>query len=228
MWALYRLNASTVDSRYVVAFRRGGGEFVRQQSRIWNTKPANIVTFKNTYSLREPKWVCCRPPPPRGAPSRRSQGAKAGTGSGRAGGPPGQDKARGVPMPSFPTEPRRRRMAGKAERSRTGARRLYGRRIALRDGQGASDDYPLPRAGNPSEPSQCPDASQGWKRGQGQLAGAHRPLSVRPGWILASLSTLPEGQGRAIAEQGCGIAGRPVDFLRQFSPSILRSSFFCP
>jgi hypothetical protein len=27
-------------------------------------------------------------------------------------------------------------MAGKAERSSTGARRLYGRRVALRDGQG--------------------------------------------------------------------------------------------
>ena len=37
---------------------------------------------------------------------------------------------------------------------------------------------------------------------QGWLAGAHRPLSARPGCILASLPTVPAGEGKAIGEQG--------------------------
>lgn len=61
---------------------------------------------------------------------------------------------------------------------------------------------------------------------QGWLAGAHRPLSARLGWILASLPTLPEGQGRAFGQHGRGIAGQPVHFLRRFSPSLFSFYFF--
>jgi hypothetical protein len=49
------------------------------------------------------------------------------------------------------------------------------------------------------------------------LAGAHRLISVRPGWILASLSTLPEGQGRVIAEQGVGLLANLSIFYADFS-----------
>ena len=39
---------------------------------------------------------------------------------------------------------------------------------------------------------------------------------MRPGWTLVSLSTLPEGEERAIAEQGRGIAFLLAHFLRRF------------
>jgi hypothetical protein len=42
----------------------------------------------------------------------------------------------------------------------------------------------------------------------------------RDGLPLGDVSILPEGEGRAIAEQGRGIAGQPVLFLRRLFPSI--------
>ena len=72
-----------------------------------------------------------------------------------------------------------------------------------------------PPFGQPSRRSQGP--THGRYRGDGLQAPTGRSLRVRAGFLLPLPRNLPRGQGRAIGEQGRGIACRLVHLRAGFS-----------